>query len=78
MLNPVLATKDYRSLAGKMGMKFWYVKNLDRKENPTEELLQNWLSGEGSKFVTDLIDLLKQINRYDAVDLLQEHEYTGK
>lgn len=78
MLNPVLATKDYRSLAGKMGMKFWYVKNLDRKENPTEELLQNWLSGEGSKFVTDLIDLLKQINRYDAVDLLQEHEYTVK
>ena len=44
ILNPSLPLKDYRSLAGKMGLKYIYVKNLDRVENPTEKLLQHWWS----------------------------------
>lgn len=76
ILNPSLPLKDYRSLAGKMGLRYIYVKNLDRAENPTEKLLQHWWSEEGSKTVTDLIELLMQIERHDAIDLLRPHEYT--
>ena len=68
--------KDYRSLAGKMGLSHKQVKNIDITANPTEELLEIWMSGRGSKTVTDLIELLRQIERYDAIRSLEKHEYT--
>ena len=77
-LNPPLMRKDYRSLAGKMGFTHKQVKNIDTKSNPTEELLAIWASGKGSKNVTDLIELLTAIKRYDAIEMLKEHEYNSK
>ncbi|XP_066916691.1 uncharacterized protein [Clytia hemisphaerica] len=75
-LNPRLLRKDYRSLAGKMGMTHRQVKNIDSKQNPTEELINLWVTGPGSKTVTDLMGKLKEIERHDAIRILQEHEFT--
>ena len=77
ILDPPLSTKDYRSLAGKMNCRYRFVKNLDRKDKPTEALLEYWWSSEGSKTVRDLINLLKEIDRHDAIDELLPHEYRG-
>ena len=78
LLNPPMMRKDYRSLAGKMKFSHREVRNIDLKANPTEELLGLWVTGEGSKTVSDLIELLIRIERYDAIRLLREYEYTGK
>lgn len=75
-LNPRLLGKDYRSLAGKMGFTHKQVKNIDCRQNQTEEVLAIWVSGPGSKTVTDLIDLLKSIQRFDVIKLLKQHEYS--
>lgn len=77
-LNPPMMGKDYRSLAGKMKFSHRQVKNIDMKNNPTEELLALWVTGDGSKTVSDLIELLTKIERYDAIRLLKEHIDTGK
>lgn len=77
-LNPPMMRKDYRSLAGKMKFTHRQVKNIDIKSNPTEELLALWVTGDGSKTVSDLIELLTKIERYDAIRILKEHEFSGK
>ena len=33
---------------------------------------------QGSRTTTDLIELLKLIERYDVIDELEPHEYTGR
>lgn len=77
--NPRLLGKDYRSLAGKMGLSHLEVKNLDRLDNPTEQLLNIWVcsSSEG-RTVTDLIEIFAKIKRHDAINLIQKHEFQGK
>lgn len=71
--------KDYRSLAGKMGLTHREVKNLDRSENPTEELLNIWMcETDTGRTVSDLMELFEKIKRHDAIKLLKDHEFQGK
>ena len=81
-LNPRHLMKDFRYLAGKMNYNYEMVRNIERQRNPTIFLLNDWFmtharNGE-PKTVTDLIELLKDMQRDDAVDLLKPVEFTGK
>ena len=61
-LNPCLLSKDYKSLAAKMGMSLLFVSNIKRMPNPTEYLLRYWWTNNASRTVSDLIKLVKKIN----------------
>ena len=76
-LNPPLLGKDYKSLAGKMGVKFLYAQNLAQERNPTEALLQHWWSSNAACTVTDLIQLIRSIDRNDIKCLLEKYEFEG-
>ena len=81
-LNPRHNMKDFRYLAGLMNYNYGMVKNLERQKNPTTYLLSEWdmshaANGE-AKTVGDLIELLKQMKRDDAVEILRPFEFTGK
>ncbi|XP_068704662.1 mucosa-associated lymphoid tissue lymphoma translocation protein 1 homolog [Montipora capricornis] len=79
-LNPRHNMKDFRYLAGLMNYNYGMVKNLERQKNPTTYLLSEWdmshaANGE-AKTVGDLIELLKQMKRDDAVEILRPFEFT--
>ena len=81
-LNPRHPLKDFRYLAGKMKYNYEMVRNFERQKNPTISLLEDWFmshtrNGE-RKTVTHLIELLKDMKRDDAVDILKPVEFTGK
>ena len=74
-LNPCLLSKDYKSLAAKMGMSLLFVSNIKRMPNPTEYLLRYWWTNNASRTVSDLIKLVKKIKRDDVKCLLEHYEY---
>ena len=74
-LNPCLLSKDYKSLAAKMGMSLLFVSNIERMQNPTEYLLHYWWTKNTSGTVSDLIKLVKKIKRDDVKCLLEHYEY---
>lgn len=80
-LNYHMPLKDFRTLAGKMKYTYEGVKNLERQQNPTAALLIQWSQSRAKvgeeKTVTDLIEMLSQMGRDDAVDLMTQHEFTG-
>ena len=81
-LNPRHPLKDFRYLAGKMNYTYERVRNLEYQKNPTVALLGEWMMtsadrGE-ARTVTELIALLKEMRRDDAVELLRPVEFTGK
>ncbi|XP_047133654.1 uncharacterized protein LOC101236630 isoform X1 [Hydra vulgaris] len=75
ILNPPLIGKDFRNLAGKMKKSFQVVRWLEMQKDPTASLLEHWWSDNGSRTVEDLIVLLKEIQRFDAVKLLEPHTH---
>ena len=81
-LNPRHPLKDFRYLAGKMSYTYERVRNLEYQKNPTVALLGEWMMSSAdrgeARTVTDLIELLKDMKRDDAVDLLRPVEFTGK
>lgn len=81
-LNPRHPMKDFRYLAGKMNYNYESVRNFERQKNPTVFLLGEWwMSCERNgevKTVTHLIELLKDMGRDDAVEILRPVEFTGK
>lgn len=81
-LNPYMPLKDYRSLAGKLGYTFMRVVNFERERNPTIALLEDWWTSFNNKnepkTVSELMQVLEEMRRDDAVDLLKPYEYTGK
>lgn len=81
-LNPRHNTKDFRYLAGLMNYNYEMVKNLEREKNPTAFLVSEWAMSHASrgeaKTVGDLLELLKQMRRDDAVEILEPFEFTGK
>ena len=74
-LNPCLLSKDYKSLAAKMGMSLLFVSNIERMPNPTKCLLRSWWTQNASRTVSDLIKLVKKIKRDDVKCLLENYEY---
>ncbi|KAK2568420.1 hypothetical protein P5673_007452 [Acropora cervicornis] len=80
-LNPRHNTKDFRYLAGLMNYTYEMVKNLEREKNPTAYLVSEWAmchaSGGEPKTVGDLLELLKEMRRDDAVEILKPFEFTG-
>ena len=81
-LNPRHNTKDFRYLAGLMNYTYEMVKNLEREKNPTAYLVSEWAmchaSGGEPKTVGDLLELLKEMRRDDAIEILKPFEFTGK
>ena len=81
-LNYRMPLKDFRTLAGKMKFTYEVVKNLERQPNPTAALLVRWSQSQAKlgeeKNVTELIEMLNQMGRDDAVDLMTAHEFTGQ
>ncbi len=80
-LNPdAVATENWRSLANHLGFTNRNILNFARVQvqDPTFSVLQEWWSGKGVKTVTILLDILKKMNRFDCVRLLEAYEFTGK
>ena len=81
-LNPRLPRKDFRTLAGKMKYTYERIRNFEREKNPTLSVLSDWWTEAGKrgevKTVTELIEILAQMSRDDAVMLLREHEFSSK
>lgn len=79
-LNPRHNTKDFRYLAGLMNYTYEMVKNLEREKNPTAYLVSEWAmchaSGGEPKTVGDLLELLKEMRRDDAIEILKPFEFT--
>eukprot|EP00794_Sanderia_malayensis_P012482 gene12482-13765_t len=68
---------DWQSMAGRMGFKYGEVLNFNRRSDPTSAVLRQWSEDQGSEAtVTELMKILRDIKRNDAVALLKKHEFT--
>lgn len=77
-LNPRMVSHgDWKSLAGRMGMKYIEIINYERCSDPTLDVLHKWCSGPGDKTVSTLLGILEQMNRADAIKILQPYEFCG-
>eukprot|EP00794_Sanderia_malayensis_P017080 gene17080-18801_t len=78
LLNPrMVVGGDWTSMAGKMGFKYQDILNFDRERDPTAAVLHEWSIEKGLyATVSELILILRNVQRNDAVELLKEHELT--
>ena len=79
LLNPrMMCGGDWRDLAGKFGMKYMQILNVDEREkNPTLTILKDWWAEDGDRTVAVLLGMLKEMKRADCVRLLEPFEYYG-
>lgn len=76
LLNHKMPRKDWRSLAGRLGYNVVRIRNFERTENPTIELLSDWgTSNEREKTVSSLIGYLTEMDRDDAVRVLTKSKW---
>ena len=74
-LNQPDIDSNWIKLAGRMDYTNDQVKIFEQNKNPADKLLQNW-GIHSNHDVASLIELLKQINREDLVQLLEESHPT--
>lgn len=68
-LQPInLLGNDYRRLADKLGYSNAYIKKLGSTDEPVKTLIEE----KGDLKIVELIALLKDMERYDAVEDLQK------
>ena len=78
LLNPSTRIgNDWRAFAGHLGLSVRDILLLEGDVNPAFAVLKQWLSRDGQKTVSFLIDVLRRIERFDAMRHLQDHEFTG-
>ncbi len=69
---------DWRLFAGNLGIVYKGIKLLEKEDSPAGAALEVWLTRDGPKTVSFLIEVLKRMKRFDCVRVLQDHEFTGK
>ena len=79
LLNPrMMCGEDWRNLAGKFGMKYVQILNIDERErNPSLAVLKDWWAEPGDRTVSVLLAMLTDMKRADCVRLLEPFEYYG-
>ena len=71
-LQPLSATgRDYRSLANRMGYSNQYIQWLGSTDNPVMNLLTKFR--ENDRKISEMISLLKEMERYDVLEELQPY-----
>ncbi|XP_046843878.1 uncharacterized protein LOC124437959 isoform X2 [Xenia sp. Carnegie-2017] len=73
-LNDELYGKDWKTLAGKMNYTAGEGRDFSRELNPADALLQHWKTTGNEHDVPALMKLLKEMGRYDLVDLLESYQ----
>lgn len=64
--------KDWKSVAGKLGFKWQDVLLIDQKERePSAHVLHEHAVGHPKTTLSELCDILSDLGREDAVDILQ-------
>ena len=63
--------KDWKTMAGQMGYRIDQVRRFKTKDSPTDALLLDWGTGKDHNS-NKLIEILKEIGRYDAIEIVQE------
>ncbi len=72
-----LLENDWRTFASHLGMSYGDIMVLEGESNPASAIFQKWMSQDGEKTVSFLIDVLRRMERFDAVRHLEKHEFTG-
>ena len=62
--------KDWKTMAGQMGYRIDQVRRFKTKDSPTDALLLDWGTGKDHNS-NKLIEILKEIGRYDAIEIVQ-------
>ena len=72
-----LIENDWRTFASHLGMSYGDIMVLEGESNKASEFFQKWMSQDGEKTVSFLIDVLRRMERFDAVRQLEKQEITG-
>ena len=72
-----LIGNDWRTFASHLGMSYGDIMVLEGESNPASAVFQKWMSQDGEKTVSFLIDILRRMKRFDAVRHLDKQEITG-
>jgi len=73
-----LRLQDWRGLAEEFGFDQIDVENLDRKDNPTVDVLSAWLQLHPDATIGHFLQALLQIERYDVLREPTLHAAVGK
>ncbi len=68
---------DWRKFARELGFSMLDILVLGEESNPALAVFQKWMSQDGEKTVWFLIDVLRRIERFDAVRNLEKHIISG-
>ena len=68
---------DFETLAGELGMKTGHVRLVSQTENPAEEVLKWWIPQKSST-IEAFREILKRMQRHDALAVLDEEKQLGK
>ncbi len=72
-----LIENDWRTFASHLGMSYGDIMVLEGESNPASAVFQKWMSQDGEKTVSFLIDVFRRMERFDAVRHLDKQEITG-
>ena len=72
ILDASLPGKDCKAMAGsgQMGYRINQMRRFETKVSPTDALLLEWGTGKDHNS-NKLIEILKEIERYDAIEIVQ-------
>ena len=70
ILDAPIPGKDWKTMAGQMGYRIDQVRRFKTKDSPTDALLLDWGTGKDHNS-NKLIEILKEIGRYDAIEIVQ-------
>ena len=77
LLNPETSiATDWRKFARELGFSNSDILVLEEQSNPALAVFPKWMSQDGEKTVSFLIDVLRRMERFDAVRHLEKHEFT--
>ncbi len=78
LLNPETSiATDWRKFARELGFSNSDILVLEEQSNPALAVFQKWMSQDGEKTFSFLIDVFRHMERFDAVRHLEKHEFTG-
>ena len=71
LLQPLNSGRDWKTLADKMGYSHEEIRYLESKREPVKELIRDYESK--GRTVSELLSLLREMERQDLIDDLQEY-----